>query len=159
MTPLDLKKLLFGSDELEALSAQSKTTGDTAKVLIRDGYLGDLIKLLDTQEEFLHVESFPTHSEVWLTKEWKESNARRDRLKLTSEQQRTILVKNAQRITEIKSALLEMEAWRIVAKSYPGYLDKLASDMLANLRNNQAAVVMKLLNIAELLNKYNEEDK
>lgn len=76
-----LASLLFGefadSEFHPSSRPLSLCPGDLATVRICRVQIGQLLALVDKEEVMFHVEIFPAQAEIWLIKEWMESNARR----------------------------------------------------------------------------------
>jgi hypothetical protein len=149
-----VRSMLFRDDTLESIIPQSKSPGDTAKVVIIPRGIGMYLAGLDPTEEIFHVETFETHSEVWLKFEWSESNARRSKLKDFLFKEREARQKYQSRIERIKALLPPQggESWNthlanLVLMEYKnGTLDKMDK-------------VLSVLNIKSVLEEFEEEDR
>jgi hypothetical protein len=146
-----IRSMLFRDDTLENITPQSKSSGDTAKVVIIPRGIGMYLAGLDPTEEIFHIETFESHSEVWLKFEWSESNARRSKLKDFLFKEREARQKHASRIERIK-ALLPPQG----GESWNTHLANLA---LAEYKNGQMDKVLTVLNIKSVLEEFEEEDK
>ncbi len=146
-----IRSLAFRDDTLEETKPISKGPGDTAKVVIVPKAIGEYIAGLDTQEEVFHVETFPSHSELWLAIEWRESNRRRDKLREFLSAERAEREKRNHRIERIK-ALLPLQggdAWN----------SRLAELALSEYKNGNMDKVLAVLNLSSVLKEFEEEDR
>ena len=154
-----LRVLLFGDDRLEGIKPRSKGIGDTAKVIVLPYAIGTTLQQLDKDEELFHVEfsraleGVADFAEIWLSFEWKESNARRERVQKHSAESRAFRDKNAARLAEIKEAL------PVEFSKYPGYTDHLAAQMLKAYKEGHIKQVLTIFNLAEKFARYEQEDK
>lgn len=150
--------MLFGDDRFEDLKPESKGIGDTAKVLVHSLELGLTLKNLDPKEELFHIELFPSFKpepkcEIWLTFEWKESNARYNSRKEYAIKDRAFREKNKERLDSISTKL------KSFGFSQPGFAEHLAKEILVNWRSGNYADMLKTLSIADTLASFDEEDK
>jgi len=152
-----LRVLLFGDERLEGIAPASKGIGDTAKVKILPHGIGGILKEIDKDEEFFHVEfsASGNHAwcELWLSFEWKESNTRRTRTQQASAEGRAFRDKHRSRINEIKEALPSGFA------SHPGYAEQLAEDMMKAYKSGHISKILTIFNLAEKFQRYEEEDR
>jgi hypothetical protein len=154
-----LRLLIFNDENLEGKEPFSKGIGDTAKVKLVPYHLGHVIKDIDADEEFFHVELYPaTHdyeerAEIWLAFEWKESNARHKRVQAASAENRAFREKNNTRLSAIKS---QLESFGL--NKSPGYADFLASIILKEHKKGSNTKVLQILNLVDLLNEFDKED-
>ena len=77
----DLRNCLFKHDQFFGEPPQTTVTGDTATVKILPKSLGQLIAEVDLEEDFFHIELLDDRAELWTIFDWKESNAKRLRLR------------------------------------------------------------------------------
>ncbi len=155
-----LRSLLYGDDSLHSAYIQSKVLGDTAKVIIIPVILGQVIAQQDPTEEYFHVEFIyfdstadqAKQAELWLSFEWKESNARREKIRALSSTERAERLEKASLIEDLYDALS--------ASRLPDYyLRQLASDIAEHWRKKDLTTLIttfdKLdLQISEVLAKY-----
>jgi hypothetical protein len=153
-----LRDFLFGSEELEGIKPTTKGIGDTALVLVRPTYIGKAVALFDNDENLLHVEyagnAEKEWAEIWLTREWKESNARRSRQQAYSSAERIERDKRNKRITEIKQVISAKGLDR-----KPGFAEHLADGIYKAWQQGKHNEMFKLLELTEKLNTYETEDK
>lgn len=149
-----LRVLIWGDDRLDALRPFSVGPGDTAKVYPVPLVIGQLIQDVDKNEDFIHVEIQPEHAELWLSFEWKESNARHTRFREQCKMEREQRDKRNQRIAELKLCLDDRLPEHAATK--------IAETMLENLSKldliNDPGDVLKALNVLETLQQYVKED-
>lgn len=151
---------IFGDENLEDITPVSKSPGDTAKVYVRPLGLGQLIKERDPNENYFHVELITEHekphSEIWQSFEWKISNAREQRFR-SHERKRTIeYTTKTLREKEIVAAIRSQGG--PLASAPDGFLAALASTIVSN-RSKDLSQVYQAINIAELLQRYAQEDQ
>lgn len=159
----DLRKLLFGDDELMGVSPKSKYPGDTAKVLVISNLYGQLISQIDAAGEYFHVEFISgtdmdtsttyDHAELWLAKDWRESNARREKFVARNREDNATRDKRSSRIAEIS---------KVISSQHPlpeGYCRELAKTILDNAGIKDLSQVLTAIKLTDLLAKYEEEDK
>lgn len=156
-----IRVLLYGDERLEGLQPLTKTFGDTAKVIVIPMSIGVLLKEWDPEEQFWHIE-FPQVSpdlypiptaEVWLPSEWLESNARRQRRRAQSHQERKENNLRSERLAELIHAI------RPQFKAPDDFIREIAVAVLDNYRKTDLTKVLTAINIAELLTRFNQEDK
>lgn len=156
-----LRVLLYGDERLEGIEPRSKGLGDTAKVKIIPYNIGQTLKEIDKDEELFHVEFYlPATAgdlcwaEIWLSFEWRESNTRRSRQQIVSAENRISREKNKHRLDELASKLRSFGF-----DKHPGFSEHLAEAILKGWKNEQYTDVLKMFNLAETLNRFDEEDK
>lgn len=157
LSPTALRIILYGDETLEGFASHSKAPSDTAKVKLLPRYLGKIIAEADPEEELFHVEFAENNnygwSEIWLAFEWKESNARRARQQHASHEARILALRTSSRIAEIKAKLASK------GLTDPNYTEMLSKQILSNWKANQAKAILDLLDLAEMLSRFEEEDK
>ncbi len=111
LTLRELSALIFGqfsnrinSEYVPTVPIQSMQPGDLATVKVVFRKTGETLRLLDPNELEFHVEVFDKHAEVWLAPEWKESNARRSRLK----EHFVAISREREKRIEMKKAIVEV---------------------------------------------------
>lgn len=79
LTPADMEGMLYEETRLLSFKPRSKTSKLDYTPRIVSRACGEFVKIVDPEQERLTVFLFPTHAEVWLTKEWVDSSSRRER--------------------------------------------------------------------------------
>lgn len=146
-----LRVLLFGDERLECVRPSSAGIGDTAKILVMPVELGRAISIVDKDENFFHVVFLPSHAEVWLAFEWKESNAKLLRQREFSAAERTAYDKNKRKL-EVVSSQLKSFGFR-----QPGFAEHLAKEILQNWKSGEYSEMLKTLNLTEKLKELDQE--
>lgn len=155
-----VRELLAPPSHLEGKCPTTISPGDTAKVLIRFTDTGKLIQALDPDEEYYHIEfckddgSRYHWAEIWPSREWRESNTRRNAVKERSAVERTEWDKKNSRISKLKEALT-----RKGLAQKPGFVEHLAESMYSCWKAEKYNELFKVLEMGEMLAEFQEEDK
>lgn len=159
ITNFTILELLYGRDSLNGVSPVTPAIGDTAKVLVRSIELGRLIFSLDNRDEPLfHIEHCADNTrewcEIWLYREWKESNTRRSKIKEKSVKEREEHTKKSLRLKEIQELLT---AGGLNQK--PGFVEEMSQGILKCMAAEKYSEVLRIFKLTDLIAKYQEEDK
>jgi hypothetical protein len=153
-----LAVMLWGDERLDTLRPLSTKDGDTAKVFVRPFSLGQLIKMQDPEENYFHVELItdvdPLRAEIWLTREWKISNAREQRFR-NREAERNKQYDTATRRTQ---EIMELMKKSRLSGCPEEYLQELALTILKNYKKKDFSQIFAAIDLAETLAKYEQED-
>lgn len=154
-----LRGLLFGESGDETVPTnppQSGGIGDLAKIKVINYYVGQALKAVDDNEEHFHVELFTSSesqsewAEVWLTNEWKESNARRQKFKETNQ------IENHERNRKQELAAKIVAAME--GKLQPTFAQLFAHQVVDQYKKHDFSGVLKKLKIWEILEEYEKEN-
>lgn len=146
-----LRALLFGDEQLTGVRIQSKSPGDTAKVLVIDRDLGQFIATGDPDECLFHVELFERHAELWINFEWADSNARRARIKANADLHRSVYIRRQERINRIRPLLSESLS--------PRDKEQLATLVADSYAKGDLNEVFKMLKLIDLVAEFRDEDE
>lgn len=150
-----LRIILFGDDSLEEVRPVSKGVGDTAKVLVVPIGIGQCLSSIDKDENYFHVEFIlegtRPHAEVWLDFEWKDSNAKLNRQRERSAEEKAVYDKNRAKLQAISSKL------KSFGFNQPGFAEHLAKEILSNWKHGDYSEMLKTLSLAETLKELDNE--
>ena len=150
---VNIASLIFGVDadkELANYEIVSRASGDNARVILQHYAVGAMLASIDDTEKYFHIELIseePKHSEIWLIKEWRESNSRRKRQQIQSAVERAEREQNKELVTILTD---ELTALRVPET----WCQLIAFQIAANYKKVDLSDLIKFWKLDEAMNAF-----
>ena len=168
-----LRVLIYGEsgDETNTLPdiphPSSGGVGDLAKIKILHYEVGQLIAAVDTEENYFHVELCTKETvneahqpvtikwaELWIAREWRESNARLLRRRKASEAARVELSRQEELTEAIDASLAALPEELAIPSAKRA---QIARNIATSYQAHDLSYVIKMLNLLDVIEKHNKQ--